>query len=95
MAKRREELAAVEEKRQNQRQIIYAKIVGDPSVTVTPEEQKVIAAVHQVFQKYDIDNDETLSEEEARPFIRNFAQVVLGMEPKVAYSEPMINNIYR
>ena len=42
-----------------------------------------------------MDKDDTLSEEEARPFIRNFAQLVIGMEPKVAYDEKVVNSIYR
>ena len=61
---------------------------------MTPEEQKVITAVNQVFAKYDLDKDDTLSQEEALPFIRNFAQVVIGMEPKVAFDQNVILGLY-
>jgi hypothetical protein len=43
-----------------------------------------VAAVHGVFEMYDLDKDGRLKVEELRPFFINFNQLVIGMAADLA-----------
>ena len=63
---------------------LHCKIIGDPTIQVSEEEKQLIEAINLVIAKYDLDKDDSLNEAEVMPFIANFAQKVIGMEPKQA-----------
>ena len=44
----------------------------DREVQLTPEEEAIVAAVHGVFEMYDVDKDGQLTNGEHKPFFINF-----------------------
>ena len=70
------------------RQLIQAKISRE--VELTAAEEAIVTAVHGVFDKYDLNKDGVLSEDEVRPFFINFNQLVIGMSAEIAHDDQTI-----
>lgn len=52
-----------------------------------------MAAVHGVFEMYDLDKDGRLKEEELRPFFINFNQLVIGMAADLANDSETLEGV--
>ena len=70
------------------RQLIEAKLARQ--VELSAAEDAIVKAVHGVFDKYDVDKDGVLSNEEAKPFFINFNQLVIGMSVDIANDDEVI-----
>ena len=64
------ETARIKAEIDEKRQAITSKLNREVQLTV--EEKAIVAAVHGVFEMYDLDKDGKLKEEELRPFFINF-----------------------
>ena len=89
-AEEHEETAKIKMEIDAKTQLIQAKLSRE--VELTAAEEAIVTAVHGVFDKYDLNKDGVLSDDEVRPFFINFNQLVIGMSAEIAHDDQTIDD---
>ena len=58
------------------------------------KDDAILGEVNSIFAKYDLDKDEKLSFNEAKPYIIHFQEEVLGLEAEMATRNDLITEMF-